>query len=59
MVLAYIRKEFATAIEMLPAHRLDYDPWVTTASMDAGQRIFEEVAGGQSPIPKAVFLNHF
>lgn len=58
-VYAYTRKEFAAAIEMVAAHRLDYDPWVTTASMDAGQRIFEELAGGQSPILKADFLNNF
>jgi hypothetical protein len=44
---------------MLAAHRLDYEPWVTTGSMDSGQRIFEELAGGQSPILKAVFLNNF
>jgi threonine dehydrogenase-like Zn-dependent dehydrogenase len=58
-VYAYTRKEFAAAIEMLAAHRLHYDPWVTTASMDSGQRIFEELAGGQSPILKAIFLNNF
>jgi len=27
--------------------------------MNAGQQIFEELARGQSPILKAVFLNHF
>jgi L-iditol 2-dehydrogenase len=58
-VYAYTRKEFAAAIEMLAAHRLDYNPWVTTASMDSGQRIFEELAGGHSPILKAIFLNNF
>ena len=58
-VYAYTRKEFAAALEMMAAHRLNCEPWVTTASMDAGQRIFEELAGGQSPILKAVFLNHF
>ncbi|MGI8960150.1 MAG: zinc-binding dehydrogenase [Bryobacteraceae bacterium] len=57
-VYAYTRKEFAAAIEILTAHRLDYHPWVTTATMDAGQRIFEELAGGRSSILKAVFLNN-
>jgi L-iditol 2-dehydrogenase len=58
-VYAYTRKEFAAAIDILAAHRLDWEPWVTTANMDAGQRVFEELAGGQSPILKAVFLNRF
>lgn len=56
---AYTRKEFATALEMLAAHRFPYQAFVTIANIDAGQRIFEELAGGQSPILKAVFLNQF
>jgi len=56
---AYTRKEFATALEMLAAHRFPYQAFVTTANIVAGQRIFEELAGGHSPILKAVFLNQF
>jgi D-arabinose 1-dehydrogenase-like Zn-dependent alcohol dehydrogenase len=58
-VYAYIRKEFAAAIELFAAHRLDCEPWVTTANMDAGQRTFEELAGGHSPILKTVFSQPF
>jgi threonine dehydrogenase-like Zn-dependent dehydrogenase len=58
-VYAYTRKEFAAALEILAAHRLHCEPWVTTASINAGQRIFEDLAGGQSSILKAVFLNNF
>ena len=56
---AYTRKEFATALEMLAAHTFPCEEFVTTANIDAGQQIFEELAGGQSTILKAVFFNQF
>jgi L-iditol 2-dehydrogenase len=58
-VYAYTRKEFAMALEILASHRFPYQSFITTANIDAGQQIFEELAGGHSPIVKAVFLNHF
>jgi L-iditol 2-dehydrogenase len=56
---AYTRKEFATALHMLATGRFAYQAFVTTANIGAGQRIFEELAGGHSSILKAVFLNRF
>jgi L-iditol 2-dehydrogenase len=53
---AYTRKDFGVAIAMLASHDFHWEPLVTTAGMDAGQRIFEELAEGRSAIIKAVFL---
>ena len=53
---AYTRKDFAAALHILGDHRLPWEPLVTTAALDAGQKIFESLAGGQSEILKAVFL---
>jgi L-iditol 2-dehydrogenase len=58
-VYAYTRKEFAKALEILASHKFPYQAFITTANIDAGQQIFEELAGGRSPIVKAVFLNQF
>jgi threonine dehydrogenase-like Zn-dependent dehydrogenase len=51
---AYTRKDFADALQMLADRRLDWEPLVTTAGLDAGQKILEYLAG--SEIMKAVFL---
>jgi L-iditol 2-dehydrogenase len=56
---AYTRKEFASALEMLATHRFPLQAFVTTSYIDVGQRIFEELVEGRSPILKAVFLNQF
>jgi L-iditol 2-dehydrogenase len=56
---AYTRKEFAAALEILAARRFPSEMFVTTADINDGQRIFEELAGGQSPLLKAVFLHRF
>ena len=53
---AYTRKDFGAALQMLADRRLDWEPLVTTAGLDAGQKIFESLAGGRSEIMKAVFL---
>jgi L-iditol 2-dehydrogenase len=58
-VYAYTRKEFATALEILATHKFPYQAFVTTVTIDQGQRVFEELAGSRSPIAKAVFLNQF
>jgi L-iditol 2-dehydrogenase len=56
---AYTRKEFAAALKILASGRFPYEMFITTAKVDMGQRIFEELASGQSPILKAIFLNQF
>jgi L-iditol 2-dehydrogenase len=58
-VYAYTRKEFSMALEILASHTFPYQVFITTANIGAGQQIFEELAGGHSPIVKAVFLNRF
>ncbi|HEY7304612.1 MAG TPA: zinc-binding dehydrogenase [Bryobacteraceae bacterium] len=56
---AYTRKEFAAALEILASGRFPYEMFITTAKIDMGQRIFEELTSGQSPILKAIFVNQF
>lgn len=56
---AYTRQEFAKALSLLADKRFPHAAFITTASINAGQRIFEELAEGHSPILKAVFVNQF
>jgi threonine dehydrogenase-like Zn-dependent dehydrogenase len=52
---AYTRADFAEALSILERKQLPCEALVTRSALAGGQSIFEELAGGQSSIMKAVF----
>lgn len=54
-VYGYSRAEFQQAIDWLAAGKVPYQDWVTEASLQNGQRIFEQLTAPGCQLIKAVF----
>ena len=53
---AYTRADFAEALTMLQRKLLPWQSFVSQVPLSQGQRVFEDLGGGESAIIKAVFV---
>ena len=53
---AYTKKDFAQALALLEQKALPADALISVSQLEQGQKIFDDLASGQTSIMKAVFL---